>query len=246
MAIEVSVLLCTCNRANYLGRALASLEGQTFDRDKFEVVIVDDASRDETRQVISSYAHAFGLSIIRNRTNLGLVESCNCGLKKARGEYLVRLDDDDCFMPNALSKLFMGVHTDNCDLSYSDRYEIDALTLDKTLTKVGTSNLFRWVAIATMMRRSILKRIGGWRPFFWEEYDLYMRFLESSGKKPCYVKAPLFEYWHHGRNMTSRPEKIHKGWQQLIKVWGIEKLRKYGSSAVMEEVYKKMGKVKLR
>lgn len=87
----ISAIICTHNRSGYLRAAIASLLGQTYGN--YEIIVVDNASTDDTRAVVEAYLPhakltylyegALGLSIARNR-----------GAAIARGEILAYLDDD--------------------------------------------------------------------------------------------------------------------------------------------------------
>lgn len=95
----VSVIICTHNRDNYLGAAIDSSIGQDFG--DFEIVVVDNASSDRTREVVESrpgvkyvYEPVTGLSVARNT-----------GAKAASGEILAYLDDDAVATPQWLSIL---------------------------------------------------------------------------------------------------------------------------------------------
>lgn len=96
-----SVIICTYNRADRLPRSIGSVLAQTFA--DFEIVVVDDGSTDETRRVVSSardprvqYVH---------RENGGISRARNTGVERARGRYVVFLDDDDEALPEWLERL---------------------------------------------------------------------------------------------------------------------------------------------
>ena len=91
---KVSVLLPTFNGEEFISKAIESVLSQTFTN--FELIIINDASRDNVQKIIDSYS-AIDSRIInfKNSENLGLVKSLNKGIKIAEGEYLARIDDDD-------------------------------------------------------------------------------------------------------------------------------------------------------
>jgi glycosyltransferase involved in cell wall biosynthesis len=93
----VSVIIPTYNRSNVLPRTLSSLEKQTYKN--LEVIVIDDASTDDTEKVAKSFAGSLNLVYLKNKINLKIPSrSRNIGLKKARGEYFALLDDDDEFL----------------------------------------------------------------------------------------------------------------------------------------------------
>ncbi len=95
MSKPLTVLVCTHNRAELLRGALKSLEGQSLPRDRFEVLVVDNASTDSTATVVAEAATRGKIEIrcIRE-TELGLDAARNRGIREAVGEVVAFLDDD--------------------------------------------------------------------------------------------------------------------------------------------------------
>ena len=98
---RVTVLLPVFNGAATLRDAVNSVLAQTFM--DFELLVVDDASTDESGAVLASYADK-RLRVIRNPRNLGLPATLNRGLDMACGEYVARMDADDLCLPTRLEK----------------------------------------------------------------------------------------------------------------------------------------------
>jgi len=92
----VSVIIPTHNRSKDLARALTSLKKQTYKN--LEVIVIDDASADDTESVVRSFEADLKLIYIKNTTNQLAARSRNIGLKEASGEYIALLDDDDEFL----------------------------------------------------------------------------------------------------------------------------------------------------
>ncbi len=91
----LTVLVCTHNRADLLRGALESLEGQSLPRGQFEVLVVDNASIDDTPSVVAECA-ARGIIDVRcvREVELGLDAARNRGIREAAGEIVAFLDDD--------------------------------------------------------------------------------------------------------------------------------------------------------
>lgn len=97
---KVSVIIGTCNRADMLPRAVASVLSQTHE--DHELIIVDDRSTDDTPQVVASFRDP-RIRSVRLGANGGVVCARNTGIRMARGEYVAFLDDDDECTPNRLT-----------------------------------------------------------------------------------------------------------------------------------------------
>ena len=89
------------NGSRYLGEAIKSILNQTFS--DFEFLIIDDASTDDSVEIIKSYEDA-RIRLIENEKNFGLSATLNKGLDLAHGKYIARMDQDDLSLPNRLQK----------------------------------------------------------------------------------------------------------------------------------------------
>ena len=121
-----SVVLCTYNRRNLVLTTLASLRRQTLPYDQFEVIVVDNDSRDGTFAAVNAYVQAGPLMVSRNseamwhvrcltETQNGLYYARNTGLQAARGEIIVFLDDDTIAQSTFLERLLTAYDETGAD-----------------------------------------------------------------------------------------------------------------------------------
>lgn len=96
--MNISVIIPTYNRAHTLGRALNSVLAQSYPA--FEVIVVDDASTDETAGLLTKYQ---GVQNVQMATNLGVSVARNVGIGLAKGEWIALLDSDDSWAPEKLA-----------------------------------------------------------------------------------------------------------------------------------------------
>jgi len=100
---RVSVAIASYNYGRFLGDCLESVVSQQGV--ELEVIVVDDASSDETPLVTAAFAAADPrVRVIRHQANRGHLATFNEGLKEARGEYVLKLDADDMLAPGALAR----------------------------------------------------------------------------------------------------------------------------------------------
>ena len=91
---KVSVIIPTFNRATLLPRAIASVQAQTMS--DWELIIVDDASTDETEQLIRScLSQDPRIKYVRHENNRGVAAARNTGISQASGKFISFLDSDD-------------------------------------------------------------------------------------------------------------------------------------------------------
>ncbi|MDR7076118.1 GT2 family glycosyltransferase [Neobacillus niacini] len=91
--IEVSIIIPSYNRYPLNLLSLYALENQTFDLSKMEVILIDDASTDDTPQ-LRNYNPLFRFHYVRNKTNMGLSSTRNIGLKMAHANIIIFLDSE--------------------------------------------------------------------------------------------------------------------------------------------------------
>ena len=92
---KVSVIIPTYNRAHAVSEAIDSVLAQTY-RD-FEIIVVDDASTDNTGEVLARYGDR--IRVIRRETNGGAGAARNDGIRASSGEFIAFLDSDDLYLP---------------------------------------------------------------------------------------------------------------------------------------------------
>ena len=102
--ISVSIIVPVHNREIYIGRCLRSLLDQTIKRNRYEVIVIDDFSSDNTLSVLNTFSKE--IVLIKNKKNLGLPACLNIGIKKARGRFVVRVDSDDYVNKEFLNILY--------------------------------------------------------------------------------------------------------------------------------------------
>jgi glycosyltransferase involved in cell wall biosynthesis len=103
-ALDASVVLVTRNRAPVLAHSLRALAGQSLDRARYEVVVVDDGSTDETAAVAAAQAAAgCPVRLVRLDRHRGISAARNRGVREARGRVIVFVDDDGLVPPTFLA-----------------------------------------------------------------------------------------------------------------------------------------------
>jgi len=100
----ITVVITAYNYAHYLPTSIGSVLGQDFP--SFELLVVDNASTDDTTAVVANYAADPRLRYVRNPENIGLTPNHNRGLELARGEYVLFVSADDLLLPGHLRRCY--------------------------------------------------------------------------------------------------------------------------------------------
>lgn len=103
MTPRVTVLTVVRNGADYIAETISTIVNQTFT--DWEYVIIDDASEDETSEILARFAQREGrIRVARRSQRGGPYAAANEGLELARGRYVVRTDADDLSVPNRIER----------------------------------------------------------------------------------------------------------------------------------------------
>lgn len=221
------------NAEQYLRAAVESILGQNFG--DFELLVVDDASTDSSREILRSFRDQ-RIRVIENGVHQGVSSARNQGLHQARAEYVAVLDSDDIAHPDRLGvqSAFLDEHRDVCLVGGS--YEIiDELGRVKGIQGVPTDAwTIRWRLLfanvlghsTIMYRRSDVLAVGAYDPAlsYGEDYDLWVRLAPHH--KFIQQDRPLTSYRVHEASTTHRtadPAKegsilstVRKAIEQLI------------------------------
>jgi glucosyl-dolichyl phosphate glucuronosyltransferase len=110
--LKVTVAIPTYNRADFLRQTLAGIAEQQFPRDHFEVLIIDNNSRDHTSAVVAEFATARPAPRYILESQQGLDRARNRALREARGEIIVFGDDDILVQPDWLAQIAVPLLAD--------------------------------------------------------------------------------------------------------------------------------------
>ncbi len=205
---KVSVVIVTYNCARYLPIAVESILRQTFS--DLELIVIDNASTDGTRQFLDSVTDP-RLVRINNPRNGG-PQAANLALPVARGRYLARLDADDVALPDRLRQQFefMEAHPDIglCGSAYE---EIDENGKHRNQSAVVQDAAeIRWqlgwqnfIGHSTVMARTqLVTSLGGYREDLWcvQDYDLISRIALNS--KVTMLPDCLVQYRVYSNSIT--------------------------------------------
>jgi glycosyltransferase involved in cell wall biosynthesis len=232
----VSIVVATYNQDAFLSEAIDSLLKQDFRADGFEVIIVDDGSNDRTPEILRRYS---GDVIAITQTHQGLVPACNAGLASARGRFFARVDSDDFVASSWLRRTVEALENapEACCV-HPDYLQVEESGATQPLSRRDEGGLFNLVACGVLFRTDSVRAVGGFRPMYWEEYDLYMRLSEAG--RFLHLPEPLYFYRKHSSSMTASVSRRLDGWRELINVWGIPRLRAAGSCAELEQALEEL------
>lgn len=216
--MKISVIIPSYNRAHTLGRALDSVVVQ---KDVMvEIIVVDDASDDETVDLLSGYP---SIKHIRFTNNAGVSRARNAGIEAAKYDWLAFLDSDDTWMPNKLSKQIHAVYdTPGAQFIHTDERWIRNGKRVNPMKKHAKPD--GWVYQASLalccvspssvlVHRSVLSDCGNFDESLpaCEDYDLWLRIFSRYPVK-LVDESLVVKYGGHADQLSR-------------KYWGMDRFR---------------------
>ncbi|NNF06494.1 MAG: glycosyltransferase family 2 protein, partial [Candidatus Eisenbacteria bacterium] len=193
--MDISVVTPTHNKLSLLRRTLDSLAKQETQA-KFEVVVVDDGSTDETPQFLAEFKAPYPLKVVRVEENKGRSAARNRGLEKAEGELVVFLDDDMELVPGFI-EAHAALHRGSGALggigNVINHPEITMAPIDRYMStrgaqKIKSEGVLPWKYFSTnnsSVKRADLEAVGGFdENFVWygfEDLELAWRLEKERG-----------------------------------------------------------------
>lgn len=183
----VSVIIPNYNHARYLPDAIDSILAQTYQN--FEIIVVDDGSKDNSREVGARYGEKINYIY---QENAGLSAARNTGLRRAHGEFIGLLDADDMYEPAFMATLvnFLTQHPQYdgvyCGYQFVDddgfalpQIENRVIASDKLYKAMWGGNF--WVPESVLMRRGCYETAGPYDQTLkaCEDWDVWLRILEK-------------------------------------------------------------------
>ncbi|HEY0740162.1 MAG TPA: glycosyltransferase [Chryseosolibacter sp.] len=243
----VTVYITNYNYGNFIRQSIESVLHQTLTN--FELIIIDDGSTDNSREIIEEYRKHEKINIIY-QLNKGLNITNNIAMRAANGKYLMRLDADDYLEPNALQSMADVLERDpSLGLVFPDYYYVDRE--GRITGEERRHNFQKEVSLydqpahgaCTMIRLEFLKELGGYNESFTcqDGYDLWIKFVMHH--KVTNINQPLFSYRQHGHNLTSNEDRILATRQKIKETFVTDKFKLPSTVAIIPVRNTFIGKV---
>jgi len=226
---RVSVVTIFLDEERFLGEAIESVRAQTFS--DWELILVDDGSRDRSAEIARSYADADPARIRYLQhpggTNRGMSASRNHGLNESRGDLLAFLDADDVWLPDKLSEQVERLDAEpraalvygrtliwhgwaerpvTADFCYPLGVEPDRLYEPPRLFNVLMRNRAQTPTTCNaIMRRTLFDRVGGFADAFTGMFEDQVFFAKALLSVSAYVDSRIWaKYRQHDASCSGR------------------------------------------
>ena len=245
---RVSVVMPTYNDAHFLPAALENILRQTWE--DFELIVVNDGSQDETREILDDYASRYPIIAI-HQENSKLPGALNTGFRRAKGEYLTWTSTDNFMRPNMLECLVHALDTHpDVGLVYADWEIIDEdghvqgviETLEHDPLLLRRVN---YVQACFLYRRACQEQVGLYDPeyFLAEDWEYWWRIAQSFNL--MHVPQVLYQYRVHSGSLThfvqTKQGGVSTGYKKLAQHFQADSLAWYKSKLKYEFLKLRLG-----
>ena len=221
---KISVVMPTYNRAHFLGKAIDSVLSQTYGN--FEVIIIDDNSKDNTADLLKKYKDT-RIKYVKNTENRGCGVARNQGMELARGDYITFLDSDDEIFSTKFEKQLENFHAlpNKIGLIYCGFCYASGKTgeIVKSISPKLDGNVYNNLLArnlfpihAPIIRRECFQKCGMLDVTLpaCEDWDIWIRI--SRYYKFAFVPDILAKYNIHGKQKSTEVESVIRARERIV------------------------------
>ncbi len=193
--IRLSIIIPFYNVEKYIAECLESVYNQDIPEEEYEVICVNDASPDNSRDIVLEYQKKHSnLILVEHKVNKKLGAARNTGRRVARGKYIWNVDSDDMIVPNCLGHI-LSICEGNClDVLIFDRLYNDGKTLE--YDRIGWQNITGpysgfeiWKSVKNRLIFPAWNKV--FRKGFLDENNIYSPEINMGEDVPYSVEAVL-------------------------------------------------------
>lgn len=235
MEYLLSIVIPTYNRASTLKRALEAIANQ-YDK-RIEVLVCDDASHDNTREVVKEIQNKVPIRYIRNEENLGFDRNFIQCYQKANGKFVLIMGDDDFLIQGGIAYIlnylehnqdlewiFLNVAPFEKEVTYPDteltgkRAEIDKVHISKAeFMQYAQTDIS---ALSSIIRRDSLQKVQNWEKYigsYFMQTCLCIEATKSSTDTLGIIGKPCIAYHYGELNVAKDPFKFFEAFGKGLK-----------------------------
>ena len=219
---EVTIIIPVFNYADFVPEALQSVAAQTLE--KLDLIVIDDASPDDSAQMVRAWIEAHGgrfnrVTLLRHRANAGLGFARNSGFAAAETRYVLPLDADNRLRPDACATLLAHLQAGDAAFAYPaiQQFGTKSTIFGREPFSVLRLQCGNYIDAMALVRKSAWAEAGGYDhvQYGWEDYDLWCRLVER-GHHGIAVDEVLADYRVHAQSMLHTTTEIQDHKNDLI------------------------------
>ncbi len=229
MEKQFSIIIPCYNAQEYIDRVMQSAMEQTIDRDRYEVIAVNDASTDDTLLCLNEWAARYPetIKIITYDTNLRQGGARNKAMKMAAGDYICFLDADDWMEPDALETfafatvqgydIVTAVLVDNTEYSVlygeNDNKDHEGVHIKRIFDNTEMSEYIGYdlgFVCASVYKREMILNNEVWFPEHLAYEDIHwQRLIKFYAHKACVLDKITYHHYYHAESTMNKKNASH-------------------------------------
>ncbi|WP_372519746.1 glycosyltransferase [Candidatus Ruminimicrobiellum ovillum] len=199
----ISIMMPTYNNGKYIKQAIESIYAQNYDN--IEIIVVDDGSTDNTKEILKQYKDIKYFYI----EHKGIPFARNVALENSKGEYIAFCDSDDYWLPNKINKQmqYFKDHP-NCEIvftKYENFFENENLkTNRRAVYEKKVEDVFKQYLPSSIVKKSLFDKYGFFDENFnvSEDTEFLYRIFKKGIKVNNIIPEVLYKRRIHGKNVS--------------------------------------------
>ncbi|KPA10923.1 Acylneuraminate cytidylyltransferase [Candidatus Magnetomorum sp. HK-1] len=199
--MKASIIITSYNYSTYIERCLRSCFSQNFPKEEYEVIVVDDASTDDTVEILNKFKFYPNFRYIVNKDNVGVAKSSNVGISACLGRYFIRVDADDYVNSDMLRFMVKYMEANinafcvACDYILVDNF---GKKLERKYAETDP------VSCGILYRTDLITKYGMYNSDFRHREEEELRKRLADFYDIHYLKIPFYRYRMHDTNKTKQ------------------------------------------
>lgn len=213
MNVNVTIILPFFNAERFLERCLKSIEAQNYK--SFECILINDGSTDNSKLLVEKFVKKDARFKLINKSNTGVSDSRNYGIRVANGKYIYFIDSDDWIEPNSIEDMVKCIEIKKCDLVMSDIWfdytnrklipytrEMGIVKKEDALVSLYNDTWTRPVVWGKLYKKDIIidNKIQFKSEIAYAEDILFLTKVLLCSEKIEYINKPLYHYFLDNSN----------------------------------------------
>lgn len=239
---KISIIVPIYNCEKYISRCIESIVNQTYKN--IEIILINDGSTDSTINILKNYEKRDNRINIINKSNTGVSDSRNIGIKKSTGDYIIFVDSDDWLEPDMIEKMTKKIEEKNVEVVRCNYYRNYEDNTQKIIQKYN-EKIKEKVLYGEDIRKEILLKIlsGEMQGYMWllliqkevfkklkpfdkrismmEDTVFYIDLLLNIDSIYIYDKA-LYHYYYNKNSASKSAKNFMRNYRNLLLVNTIE------------------------